>query len=94
MPQLPPDIEGLVYGDIPTKYIKTGSFQPYTSLNIDATNSIFIQSLKACGSTKENEFDFWTRRVENIFVPKDIGKYEDEQALVSLSVRSTFDLYF
>ena len=26
LPQLPPEIDGLVYGDIPNKYIKTGSF--------------------------------------------------------------------
>ena len=91
LPQLPPDIDGLVYGDIPNKYIKTGSFQPYTSLNIDAVPSIFYKSLKACSETKESDNDYWTQQLEDIFVPP--GKFVGESALITLSVRSTFDLY-
>ena len=91
LPQMPPDIDGLVYGDIPNKYIKTGSFQPYTSLNIDATPSIFYESLKACSETKEGDINYWTEQLEDIFVPP--GTYKGEKAFVTLSVRSTFDLY-
>ena len=91
LPQMPPDIDGLVYGDIPNKYIKTGSFQPYTSLNIDATPSIFYESLKACSETKEGDINYWTEQLEDIFAPP--GSSKGEKAFVTLSVRSTFDLY-
>ncbi len=93
LPQLPPTIKGLVYGDIPIKFIKKNNFLPFQSLNVDATPQIFMQCLKVCKETNPDNISLWERNLTEIFVPT-TGKHPYESALVSLSVRSTFDLYF
>jgi len=91
LPQLPVAMDGLLYIDIPNKFIKTADFLPFQSLNVDATAALFYQSLQVCKTTTQDSLPHWEEQVEEIFVPR--GIHPDERAFVSLSVRSTFDIY-
>ena len=80
-------------GDIPSKYMKPKSTLPFQAIHVDANADIFMSSLKVCKSTKPSEAKQLEKKLEEIFVPKPYGEANNEKAFVSLSVRSTLDLY-
>ena len=93
LPQLPTPLGVVTIGDIPSKYMKPRSTLPFQAIHVDANAGIFMSSLKVCKNTKPSELKMLEKNLEEIFVPKTFGEINNEKAFVSLSVRSTLDLY-
>ena len=79
-------------GDIPMKYFKPRMQYPTFSFCIDAEFSDFRKALNLIKTVKdESDRNFYSQRINQLFAP---NPAKETTALVTLSVRSAWDLYF
>jgi hypothetical protein len=81
-------IEGVSVGDIPTKYMRPQTWFPANGFCIDASPADIKKLMDNCGTTNPANFGKWKQKVQSLFVR------QNEYAAISLSVRSTWDMYF
>lgn len=92
LPQIPPNLDNSTIGDIPMKYWKqTAKRFPSQGMCVDATTRQLVTMWQNVRNTKAAEHDHWWTQVSNVFTP---NPESNERTMVSLSVRSVWDLYF
>ena len=75
-------------GDIPYKYFEPMSQLPTPNASIDADFKDFVKAFKLIRTLKESDMTSWQQRITERFAKN------KEDTLVTLSVRSAWDLYF
>jgi len=75
-------------GDIPHKYFEPMEQYATPNASIDADFKDFIKAFRLIRTLKESDMTSWRQRITERFAKK------KEETLVTLSVRSAWDLYF
>lgn len=88
--RLPDAVENVSMGDIPWKYFQPMTQYPTFGSSIDATFSDFQKAHHLIRTVKEREASAYKMKINELFVTNKAK----EASLVTLSVRSAWDLYF
>lgn len=77
------------------KYMKPQSRLPFMGICLDATPAVFKECLRSCKQTKPTDLNRYKLEIAEIFKSKkNTNNAQVESVVTTLSVRSSWDLYF